>query len=68
MQLDGVSQQPQAAPLAENAPAKLAADPRAQQIGQLRGELYQAVSEENYERAAVLRDEIRTLESEAEQP
>ena len=35
---------------------------------QLRGELYQAVSEENYERAAVLRDEIRTLESEAEQP
>ena len=32
------------------------------------GELYQAVSEENYERAAVLRDEIRTLESEAEQP
>ena len=70
MQLDGVSQQepPQAAPLAENAPAKLAADPRAQQIEQLRGELYQAVSEENYERAAVLRDEIRTLESEAEQP
>ena len=70
MQLDGVSQQepPQAAPLAENAPAKLAANPRAQQIEQLRGELYQAVSEENYERAAVLRDEIRTLESEAEQP
>lgn len=38
------------------------------QLEQLRSELYQAVSEENYERAAVLRDEIRSLESEEQQP
>ncbi len=70
MQLDSVPQQtpPQTAPLSENTPAKLPADPRAQQIDQLRGELYQAVSEENYEHAAALRDKIRALESEAKQP
>jgi protein arginine kinase activator len=45
------------------APPKLAAPATAtKKVGVLRGELERAISDEDYERAAGLRDEIRTLE------
>ncbi len=41
-----------------------AEDPKMNQISELRSRLNQAVSDENYEEAAALRDRIRALESE----
>ncbi|MCL1951571.1 MAG: UvrB/UvrC motif-containing protein [Oscillospiraceae bacterium] len=46
----------------ETDPAETARRQREQQIAHLRGEIAAAVQAEDYERAAKLRDEIRTLE------
>lgn len=69
MQIDGaLHHEAPVQSAAQNADNRSPLSPSEMQLEQLRGELYQAVSEENYERAAVLRDEIRALESEEQQP